>query len=158
MNTDKNSLRSSRLSSVFICVHLWLISFCFSAPARAETHEFAFDASSLNPKPKSMHVAGSFNGWSKSATPMKRDAKDVWRATVDLPQGTHYYKFVADDDRWLPDPKADHDLDQDDNYGGKNSGIVIGPNIKKAPPPKPDHVNLDLVRHDPVDTSDLDVA
>src|SRR3954454_21547906 len=156
MNTDKNRRRTFPPLSVFICAHLWLISFCFSATARAEQHEFVFDASSLNSKPKLRHVAGSFNGWSKSATPMKRDAKDVWHATFDLPQGTHYYKFVADDDRWLPDPKSAHDLDQDDNYGGKNSGVVIGPNIKKAPPPKPNHVNVELVRHDPADASDLD--
>src|SRR5438067_2461120 len=122
MNTDKNTIRCFPFSSVFICVHLWFLSFCFATAARAESHEFVFDASNLSPRPQSVHVSGSFNGWSKAANPMTQDASGVWRISIDLPQGTHQYKFVVDGEKWITDPKADKDLEQDDNYGGKNSG------------------------------------
>jgi glycosidase len=39
-----------------------------------------------------------------------------------------------------------------------NSAVLIGPDVRKLPPPRPDHVNLDAVQHDPSNTSDLNVV
>ena len=54
-------------------------------------------------------VAGSFNGWSESATPMTRGKNGIWSAGVGLAPGTYEYKFIIDG-QWccspelLPDP------------------------------------------------------
>ena len=56
-------------------------------------------------------LAGSFNGWSESATPMARGEHAIWSASLDLPAGRHEYKFIIDG-QWccspelLPDPNS----------------------------------------------------
>jgi glycosidase len=120
-------------------------------------HRFQYVPEKGSPAPKSVHVAGDFNGWSSTATPMKLN-KGVFVAVVPLEEGVHYYKFVINDDQWMPDPKADKKLEQDDTYGGKNSGVLIGLDPRKLPKPKPNHVNMDAVQHDPTDVRDLNVA
>src|SRR5215471_1811528 len=82
--------------------------------ARAEEHEFVYDASDLGERPKSVHVAGDFNGWSKDSTPMSRHGS-IYKASVDLAEGVHYYKFVVNDDKWVNDPvHSDKALEVDD--------------------------------------------
>lgn len=44
-----------------------------------------------------IHVAGDFNNWSKTDTPLKQDRDGVWRATLDLPTDqTYEYHFLVD--------------------------------------------------------------
>jgi len=86
--------------------------------------KFSLDTSSWDQQPTSISLAGDFNGWNSTATPMKKEG-NVWTVTVPLSPGVHQYKFVADGQRWLPDPKADPALDADDGNGGKNSGIKV---------------------------------
>ena len=149
---DKRLGPGTRLvCSLFAALLLWLTPFALAA---SEFHTFEFDSRSLGYKPQSVNLAGSFNGWSKDATPMKDDGNGVYKATVDLPAGVVYYKFVVNGEKWLNDPKADKELEQDDNNGGKNSAVLIGPDIRKAPPPAPNHINRDLVRFDPKEDVD----
>ncbi len=54
--------------------------------AHAEKHEFVFEALNLPTRPERVHLAGSFNGWSKDATPMAEDG-GKFKATVDLDEG-----------------------------------------------------------------------
>lgn len=54
---------------------------------------------------KQVSVCGDFNGWAPGAAPMKRDAKGLWSATLDLAPGRYQYKFVVDG-QWIPDPRA----------------------------------------------------
>src|SRR5690242_399930 len=83
--------------------------------ARADQkHEFVLDASKWNDKPKSVHVGGDFNGWSKDATPMKQVKPNVWSTTLDLTEGIHHYKFVIDGERWIGDPNGEKELEEDD--------------------------------------------
>ncbi|MCD6502034.1 hypothetical protein J7L01_05485, partial [bacterium] len=49
-----------------------------------------------NPSAKEVFVAGSFNDWSESATPMESDGEGNWSATLDLAPGRYEYKFVVD--------------------------------------------------------------
>src|SRR2546429_3825886 len=76
--------------SVFICVHLWLISLLFAAGTRAENHEFSLDASNVDPKPRTVHLAGDFNGWSKVATQMSDSGNGVFKVSIPLAEGVHY--------------------------------------------------------------------
>ena len=55
--------------------------------------------------PKQVSLAGDFNNWNKLAAPMRRAQDGSWSASVELPEGTHLYKFVVDNDTWLADPK-----------------------------------------------------
>jgi glycosidase len=121
-------------------------------------HRFVFDARNENPRPKSVHLAGNFNGWSKDATQMIDDGTGVFSAELPLADGLYQYKFVLDGQKWVNDPSADKTLESDDNYGGKNSGLRIGPDPAKLPPPEPNHINRDAIRHDPSSADDLNVA
>src|SRR5690242_16835400 len=94
--------------------------------AATKPWEFTLDCTQWNDKPKSVNIAGDFNGWSKDATALKQVKPNVWSTTLDLEEGLHHYKFVIDGERWISDPNGDKSLEEDDNYGGKNSGVVVG--------------------------------
>lgn len=76
------------------------------------------------PGAKSVNVAGSFNGWNTTSTPMEHGARDVFKTTITLPEGEHQYKFVIDGTNWKEDPNAAESTD--DGQGGKNSVLKIG--------------------------------
>jgi hypothetical protein len=62
---------------------------------------FVLDA----PTASRVALAGDFNGWSHSATPLRATARaGVWSAVVALPRGRHGYAFVVDDTQWVPGP------------------------------------------------------
>ncbi len=70
-----------------------------------------------------VHLAGSFNGWSKEATPLDRRG-DAFVVTVVLDRGRHTYKFVLDGGRrWIDDPG--NAAGEPDGHGGKNSILEI---------------------------------
>ena len=75
-----------------------------------------------DPDAGSVHLAGSFNGWNATATPMVRDDEGYWRVTMDLGAGKHEYKFVVDG-AWITDFE-NPDL-ASDGYGGMNSIVEI---------------------------------
>lgn len=69
-------------------------------------------------------LAGSFNGWSKDATPMQDpDGDGTFEVTLPLGAGRHTYKFVVDGDRWVPDPQNGHG--EPDGHGGQNSVLEV---------------------------------
>lgn len=87
--------------------------------ARIWNVEFSLRA----PAAQRVFVAGEFNNWSATATPMRKGANGQWVVTVPLKPGRYQYKFVVDG-KWLPDP--DNPMQVDDGYGGKNSVVVVG--------------------------------
>lgn len=66
-------------------------------------------------------LAGEFNGWSDSASPMT-NTDGVWTRTVALAPGTYQYKFVADG-QWLQDPNNPEGTG--DGFGGQNSVLKV---------------------------------
>ncbi len=83
-------------------------------------------------------LAGSFNDWSPSETPMVADG-DTWTVSVDLTPGPHTYKFVEADytagtEAWSCDPEGQY-TQCDEGYtwdptcplggGGCNSLVVV---------------------------------
>ena len=53
---------------------------------------------------RQMCVAGDFNEWDPTRTPMTRDDRmGVWQAIVDVPPGKYRYRLVMDG-QWVPDP------------------------------------------------------
>jgi cyclomaltodextrinase len=134
-----------------------LVVFLALASARAQEvqHEFKYKPDDA---PRTVHVAGDFNNWSSDASPMVKGGDGVWVTSIKLTEGTHLYKFVVNGDQWRNDPTADKALEADDGHGGKNSGVRIGEDAAKFPPPQPNSVNLDAVKHNPEDHRDRDIV
>ena len=66
-------------------------------------------------------LAGSFNNWDQSQYVFGREG-DEWVCRIDLEPGKHAYKFIVDGN-WLLDP--DNPNSEDDDYGVKNSVIIV---------------------------------
>jgi 1,4-alpha-glucan branching enzyme len=69
----------------------------------------------------SVSLVGSFNDWSKSANPMKKE-DGIWKCTLNLLPGKYEYQFVVNDTDWKADPKSDTVKNK---YEGVNSVIEI---------------------------------
>ncbi|MBX7196562.1 MAG: DUF1592 domain-containing protein [Sandaracinaceae bacterium] len=71
----------------------------------------------------SVHVAGTFNGWSPSAWPMTRQPDGSYLLEREIANGTYPYKFVLDGTEWVIDPANPTRVD--DGYGGQNSVLTV---------------------------------
>jgi len=91
----------------------WQCRFRFAAPRGAER----------------VRLAGSFNHWNPSATPMRPLGDGVFEVDAVLPPGRQLYKFVVATpdgrDRWLHDPR--NTMQEPDGHGGANSLLRLGP-------------------------------
>ena len=82
-------------------------------------------------------LAGSFNGW--AATPdtadtlTDPDGDGTWELSIELPPGTHQYKFIVDG-VWMADPGNPSTVD--DGFGGVNSVIEVEDCGEPPPPTK----------------------
>jgi glycosidase len=121
---------------------------------------FQLDMKQATDRPKTVHVAGSFNNWNPTATPLTNN-QDLWSVTLKLDEGQYQYKFVLNagtpTQRWIEDPASDKDLDQPDGHGGNNSGVIVGPGGKKFDPPKPNTVNFQALTYQPSSADDFNV-
>ena len=63
---------------------------------------------------RSVNLAGSFNDWSATATPMADMGDGTYVADVKLEEGVHHYKFVVNGNIWMQDPNSDPSLRVDD--------------------------------------------
>jgi len=89
-----------------------------SNPSGLVTVRFVLSA----PDAHDVGVAGTFNQWDASATPLVRTGAGVWTATITLPAGEHQYAFVVDGERWVPDPAAPA---VEDGFGRRNSVLTL---------------------------------
>lgn len=74
------------------------------------------------PDAKRVSLCGDFNGWSPTATPMKRHDDGHWGTTVALAPGRYQYKFIVDGE-WIPDPAAQKNVPNE--HGSLNSVIEV---------------------------------
>lgn len=70
---------------------------------------------------QSVCVAGTFNGWDPSKTPLRREGAD-WVAAISLPRGVYEYRFIVDG-VWMNDPGAA--TSAPNPFGGVNSVLTI---------------------------------
>jgi 1,4-alpha-glucan branching enzyme len=75
------------------------------------------------PGAKTACVAGTFNDWDTSRTPLHKEANGSWKATVWLPPGRYEYKFVIDGAQWFSDPGAKESVAN--QFGSTNSVVVV---------------------------------
>jgi 1,4-alpha-glucan branching enzyme len=57
------------------------------------------------PEAKQVFIAGDFNNWNPTATPMIRQPDGRWMASLELRHGYHQYIYLVDGQRVL-DPNA----------------------------------------------------
>lgn len=103
---------------------------------------------------KSVHVCGSFNGWSQSATPMTlSEAEGRFSASLVLAKGLYEYKFLVDGTNWVSDP------DNPRRSGGfDNSVLALGAAPSTMPghdPHLPDRVDMAAETEHPPMVRDL---
>lgn len=110
--------------NLLVCSILIVVVLSLGVPAEGKTFEVEFTFAPGRPV-KTVNLAGTFNNWSVTATPMEDvDGDGIWKVVLRLPQGEHQYKFVVDGTVWVQDMKAEEF--RDDGYGGKNSVIIVG--------------------------------
>ncbi len=74
------------------------------------------------PNATSVEVVGDFNLWTLGKTHMVKAADaSLWKASVPLPPGRHYFQYVVDGKR-MPDPGLPS---VDDDFGGLNSYVDV---------------------------------
>ncbi len=122
-----------------------------SSAALATDHDFILDAAKITPAPTKVNLAGTFNGWDKGATPLKKEADGKWHVTLQLADDVYHYKFVLDGEHWIKDPAADTSLEDDDGNGGMNSGVLIGFDTRKLPVPPQGTAAADVLAHVPAE-------
>lgn len=76
------------------------------------------------PGAKSVHLVGSFNGWSPQRCEMKQTGEGTWTALIQLPVGRYEYAFLVDGTTLVVDPGEE--LYQDDGFGNRNNLLVVG--------------------------------
>jgi glycosidase len=98
----------------------------FSQNTRKVTFRFQPVISGIN----KVYLAGTFNDWNDSKTPMSDlDQNGTYEVTLLLPPGEYLYKFVVDGN-WLTDPNAQ--AYEPDGMGGKNAIIIVDENLPPA--------------------------
>ena len=69
-------------------------------------------------------LAGEFNNWSTTATPMKRLKNGSFSITISLEAGREYrFRYVLGNEIWVNDPEADKYVINE--YGEDNSVITL---------------------------------
>lgn len=76
------------------------------------------------PGAATVSLAGDFNGWSATATPLEDlGGSGTWVVSLLLTAGRHEYAFVVDGSRWVADPAAAATRDE---FGQESSVLHIG--------------------------------
>jgi hypothetical protein len=77
------------------------------------------------PGARTVSLAGDFNDWSTTATPLKpAGASGAWVVTVPLTRGRYRYAFVVNGKEWLTDPGAPRA--PGDDFGAPSSVLTVG--------------------------------
>ena len=78
----------------------------------------------LAPAAHTVYVVGSFNGWVKGATPMKRAGDTgVWVADVPGLSGEHTFMYLVDGKEWVVPPQAEDFVT--DGFGQTNGVVIV---------------------------------
>lgn len=70
------------------------------------------------PDAVSVMLVGDFTHWQEKPINMTKQQGGVWTATVNLPPGTHHYRFLVDG-QWRDDPECT--MRVPNPFGGENS-------------------------------------
>lgn len=77
----------------------------------------------VQPAASTVHVAGDFNGWNPSRTPLQSAPGGAWSVTIPLAPGRYEYMFIVDNAQWVADPFATEQTD--DGFGSTNAVLDV---------------------------------
>lgn len=69
-----------------------------------------------------VYLAGTFNQWHPTATPLRHAGEGRWEVELELPPGVYEYRFIVDG-VWLHDPEATQSVPNP--FGGLNSVVTV---------------------------------
>lgn len=78
----------------------------------------------IHPTAQRVCIAGTFNAWHCSATPMIAMDEGRWAKELLLPPGTYEYRFVVDG-AWVTDPNSKETAANP--FGGHNTILRVQP-------------------------------
>ena len=87
--------------------------------AKPTSQSFAIHA----PAAVTVQLAGDFTHWQEKPISLKKEAGGIWRTEVELPPGTHHYRFIVDGS-WTDDP--DCTVRVPNSYGSENMVRTVG--------------------------------
>ena len=82
-------------------------------PKTSRAQTFSFCA----PDAASVQLVGDFTRWQERPINLKKGVDGVWRTAVNLPPGTHPYRFLVDGE-WRDDPECMQRVPNP--FGGEN--------------------------------------
>lgn len=104
----------------------WLaVLVCMSFHTHAVQVTFKVDMSQVVISPNGVHIAGSFQGWNPSATPMTHVGNGIYCHVADLPPGTHEFKFI-NGNAWGPDELVPAACGVNNGLGVFNRQVLVG--------------------------------
>lgn len=74
------------------------------------------------PEATQVFVAGCFNDWNQTASPLMQEGEGTWTCTLMLEPGEHEYRFVVDGE-WWDDPLAP--ARRANEFGCENCIIIV---------------------------------
>lgn len=84
----------------------------------------AVQFSLVAPGALSVTVAGDFNDWNTTTTPLfPTQSGGSWKVTIRLPPGRYNYAFIVNGTKWVPDPVAPRATA--DDFGAPNSVVTV---------------------------------
>jgi len=113
-NINRKTFRKVLL--LFVGGFLLIIASC---KEKEIVYTFTFNNHRAGYQIKSLTLAGDFNNWSVTQTPLSdADGNGIWQVRVPLTQGAHFYRFVLNGKKWLRDPANPF-------YGGRYSNSYL---------------------------------
>lgn len=76
------------------------------------------------PWASNVFLAGSFNEWSRHATPLHQQDDGTWTCSISIQSGEHEYRFIVDGD-WENDPLNAHR--RCNEFGTENCVLMVVP-------------------------------
>lgn len=99
---------------------------------KAASHSGCVCLALTHPTADRVFVAGSFNDWHPTVTPMIRLEGGKWAKELVLPPGRYEYRFVVDG-QWMDDPAATELIPNP--FGAANAVLVVESHEDKAAAP-----------------------
>jgi len=69
-----------------------------------------------------VYLAGDFNHWEYTHTPLKKTTNGRWTTTLKLTKGEHQFRYVCNN-QWYNDTNADKYANN--GYGAENSVVTV---------------------------------
>lgn len=57
------------------------------------------------PEALNVQLVGDFTHWQERPISLHKESDGIWQASVNLPAGTHHYRFIVDGE-WRDDPEC----------------------------------------------------